>query len=328
MANNNKLIVFDCDPGIDDALAISLGLLIHNDPAVVITCYGCSEISTTTRNARLLLDLLGRHEVPVIRGASRPLIWPHPIELKKIPTFFGKNGLNDIELPKSGISGDSISPKEEAFVEYVYNLFQSADSIDYYLTGPCTNLAKVCLKYPELVKTKLNGLYIMGGAFGAGNSGTKDLQTGLGVSEFNFYLDPIAFHLLLSLDLYPKLVTWDQAKKFSISHSTVSSLNSNSKAIQYLFDALRNFFILYPNDTVLESEKSEEPFVILSDPIVLLTDHDSGQLVDKKMDIVIHGPDYGRCIESDNGHNVSCFEFTDSSYAMDYFLEKIGAVTA
>ena len=315
--------MFDCDPGIDDALALCLGAVLHSGPLAVITCYGCSGIANTTKNARRLLDMLSRHDVPVIRGSAKPLIWPHPLEFTKLPTFFGRNGLNNVCLPASRITGAVATPHDDAFVEHVAGLFQSAGSIDYYLTGPCTNLARVCLRHPDLVKEKIHRLHIMGGAFGPGNSGTEDSGTGLGVSEFNFYLDPVAVNLVLALDLRPRLITWDQAKVFHLPRSTVQALHGDSKATQYLLKSLRNFFDLYAHDTV--NENDNEPFLILSDPIALLTDHQSGRLVEKRLEVVMHGPHFGRSIESPNGHVVDCFEFVSPSSGMAYVLEGIGA---
>lgn len=323
--NKSKLIVFDCDPGIDDALALCLGISLFRDPIAVITSYGCSEIMNTTKNARHLLDLLGRQDIPVIRGSAKPLLWPHPIDGRILPTFFGDNGLNNVSLPASKITGEISTQHDDVFVEHVAGLLRSVDSIDYYLTGPCTNLAKICLRYPDLVKEKINRLHIMGGALGSGNSGAKDPYSGQGVSEFNFYLDPIAVDLVLSLNLKPRLITWDQAKLFQLSHSEVHSLHGKHESTQYLLKAIRNFFLLYAHDTVKESEKQSEPFVILSDPIVLMTNHESGHLVEKKVEIVMHGRDFGRSVESPDGHIVDYFEFVNPSSAMAYMLEGIDA---
>ena len=321
---NQKLNIFDCDPGIDDALTLCLGSSLLSHPMVVITSYGCSNITHTTRNAHRLLDLMGRKDVPVIRGSPRPLMWQHPLESKKLPTFFGHNGLNNVRLPVS--KGPNIlTPHDDHFVEHVAKILRTAGTVDYYLTGPCTNLARVCLRYPDLVKDKLNRLFIMGGAIGPGNIGTKDTATGLGVCEFNFYLDPIATNVVLSLGLKPKLVSWDQAKEFHLPKSKVCALRSKHHATNHLLMSLRNFFDLYPRDTVSASDRQEEPFVILSDPIVLLTDHKVGKLTNKHIQIVTEGEHFGRSIESPEGYAVDWIEFTNTKSAMSILLEGIGA---
>ncbi|WP_313520073.1 nucleoside hydrolase, partial [Pseudomonas sp.] len=66
-------IIFDTDPGIDDAQALAL---ILADPGIellgVTTTFGNVSIDTATRNALLLLERAGV-EVPVARGIGKPL---------------------------------------------------------------------------------------------------------------------------------------------------------------------------------------------------------------------------------------------------------------
>src|SRR5205085_10043666 len=68
-------LLIDCDPGIDDAVAL---LLACARPEVrllgVTTVAGNVGVAATTRNARRVLALAGRHDVPVARGAGRPLV--------------------------------------------------------------------------------------------------------------------------------------------------------------------------------------------------------------------------------------------------------------
>ena len=68
-----KMIV-DCDPGHDDAMAIVVAAR-HADLLGVTTVAGNAPLSSTTRNARIVLDLIGS-QVPVHSGADRPLVAP------------------------------------------------------------------------------------------------------------------------------------------------------------------------------------------------------------------------------------------------------------
>ena len=78
-----KQVIIDCDPGIDDAVAI---LLAKNRPEIdligITTIYGNSTIENTTRNA-LHLKRTFDLESPVYQGAARPLY----IEMDDPPTF-------------------------------------------------------------------------------------------------------------------------------------------------------------------------------------------------------------------------------------------------
>jgi inosine-uridine nucleoside N-ribohydrolase len=67
---NPRPIILDCDPGHDDALAITLALARPELELLGITTVGGnSPLANTTRNALRVLALLGRNDVPVAAGA-------------------------------------------------------------------------------------------------------------------------------------------------------------------------------------------------------------------------------------------------------------------
>ena len=67
-------ILLDCDPGLDDALAL---LLAHGDPNIdlvgVTTVGGNVRLENTTRNALQLREYLKFPDVPVSAGAASAL---------------------------------------------------------------------------------------------------------------------------------------------------------------------------------------------------------------------------------------------------------------
>ena len=65
-------VIVDCDPGHDDAIALVVAAR-HTELLGVTTVAGNAPIERTTRNALVILDLLG-HDAPVHRGAARPLL--------------------------------------------------------------------------------------------------------------------------------------------------------------------------------------------------------------------------------------------------------------
>src|SRR5690554_6366364 len=87
-------IIFDTDPGADDAQAITIALR-HPDMELLglTTTYGNVDVETATHKALLLVQLAGREDVAVAHGAAGPLIKPrHPAPSH----IHGKNGLGDI----------------------------------------------------------------------------------------------------------------------------------------------------------------------------------------------------------------------------------------
>ena len=67
-------VIFDCDPGHDDAIALLLAL---GSPELhllgVVTSYGNQTLAKTTVNALRLLQFAGRTDIPVAVGADQPL---------------------------------------------------------------------------------------------------------------------------------------------------------------------------------------------------------------------------------------------------------------
>lgn len=72
--NRRTKIIFDTDPGVDDAMALLFALRCPELEILgVTTVFGNSNVDITTRNALNLLDFAGRTDIPVARGAARPL---------------------------------------------------------------------------------------------------------------------------------------------------------------------------------------------------------------------------------------------------------------
>ena len=70
-------VVIDCDPGIDDVIALALAARSPElDVRAVTTTYGNAELDKTNRNATTVLDLVGRSDVLVVPGSSKPLRRP------------------------------------------------------------------------------------------------------------------------------------------------------------------------------------------------------------------------------------------------------------
>ena len=172
-------IWIDTDTGVDDAFALLTAVYLERQGLVKIegvsAVCGNVEQEKTFRNARNVLSLAGREDIPVYPGAKVPLQVP----LKTAPHVHGSNGLGGVILE------DSFAPKETKMAwDAIYECAVSMNgSLEVILLGPETNLAKALEKYPDLPSC-LKRILIMGGAKEGGNS-TKD-------AEFNIYTDPHA----------------------------------------------------------------------------------------------------------------------------------------
>ena len=169
-------IVLDCDPGHDDAIALLLALASPELQVLgVTTVAGNQTLEKTTANAIRVLDHVGRADVPVAAGASRPLVR----ELRVAAHVHGESGLDGPALPPP-----SRAPERTHAADWTAGVVGAHPRpITLVATGPLTNVALFLAHYPELAG-RLERIVLMGGAVGQGNVTPA--------AEFNIWVDPEA----------------------------------------------------------------------------------------------------------------------------------------
>lgn len=174
-------IVLDCDPGVDDAIAM---LLLHQldqfEWLAVTSVAGNVGVERTTRNALALLEMIGR-DIPVYRGADGPLL-RDKVDASDV---HGLDGMGGIELPCQ----TSEVPEVTAW-DAIYTLAREhAGELEIIAVGPLTNLGLAFIKYPDLPKL-VRRIVIMGGAAVSGNTSPA--------AEFNIFADPHAADIVFT----------------------------------------------------------------------------------------------------------------------------------
>jgi inosine-uridine nucleoside N-ribohydrolase len=176
-----RKVVWDMDPGIDDALALILAL---KSPEVEIlgitTVAGNASLEMTTANARRVLEYFEIERIPVVMGAERPLTRP----LEHALGYHGPDGLGDCGLPPPRLA---LHP-DKAWDFLARLVLDTPDEIILIATGPLTNVAHAFQLHPELPR-HLASLVLMGGAYGLTPYG-KGNRTPF--AEFNIWQDPEA----------------------------------------------------------------------------------------------------------------------------------------
>lgn len=175
--NDPVPLILDVDTGVDDALAILYALASAEVSLVAATTVmGNVDVEQTTENTLGVLDLCGRTDVEVARGAGRPLVRDHTA----FPVVHGERGLGRAELPPA-----SRPPSERDAARLLVEIARERPGqVLLVATGPLTNVALALAQEPEL-PTLLRGFAIMGGAFACHGNVTP-------AAEANIWVDPEA----------------------------------------------------------------------------------------------------------------------------------------
>ena len=192
-----KPVIFDTDPGVDDAMALAL---IAASPALdltaITTVHGNADVDITTRNALYLAQRFGL-SAPVARGAAEPLRRARG----EAPHFIhGRNGLGDVELTAPTGRAHAL-PAHALIIEQVR---ARPGEITLIAVGPLTNLALALEAAPDIAGLVAE-VVIMGGAFGvAGRMGNVSP-----VAEANIHADPDAADRVLTAPWPVRMVGLD-----------------------------------------------------------------------------------------------------------------------
>jgi purine nucleosidase len=175
-------IIIDCDPGIDDALALAFA---HGDPGLevcgITTVAGNVGLDLTTDNALRVRDFVGMGDVPVVPGSPRALLRP----VLHAGHVHGSTGLGGANLP-AALSG----PSPGHAVDYLVDTISAAPGeITLVAVGPLTNIALALRREPRLTSL-VRDFVIMGGSAGRGNTTPA--------AEFNMLADPEAAAIVFS----------------------------------------------------------------------------------------------------------------------------------
>lgn len=179
-----KKLLIDCDPGIDDTIAMALALGAPELDVIAITAVtGNLTADRTSVNARKVLEFLGHPGIPVAQGRLTPLARPYPRD----PFSHGDDGLGNYGLPEPTMPLDD----RGAAQMIVDTVNAHAGDISIAALGPLTNIAEALEIDPEL-PSKVTEIYAVAGAFGftpyAWTQATGDNP----VSEWNVFVDPEA----------------------------------------------------------------------------------------------------------------------------------------
>ena len=196
-------IILDCDPGHDDAVAITLAANSDKIDLLGITVVaGNQTLEKTQINARNVCQWLGV-DVPVYAGCGQPMVREKMIE------------------------------KEHAVDFIVKTLMESDGDITMVTTGPMTNLAMAMRMEPAIIP-KIKQIVLMGGAYTNGNVTPA--------AEFNIIADADAAYVCFTSGRPITMMGLDVTRKVLCYPEIVDRMEKIGNKASKLFADLMRFF--------------------------------------------------------------------------------------
>ncbi len=304
-------LVIDCDPGIDDALALLWALRSGLDVRAVTTVAGNAPLEQVTRNALTVLEIAGRSDIPVHAGASRPIAFDPP----PASSSHGADGLGDVGLP-----GPERNAASTTAAEFFDATRDDSEPLTIAAIGPLTNIAEAVEADPDLVN-RVDRLVIMGGAIGRGNVTPA--------AEFNFWHDPAAVQLVLDAGFRAiDIVGLDVTGQVFLTADDRERIRHSGEVGRFVYDMTRAYFDAYWRSHGRVGAEMCDPLVIghLLDPSIV-------RMTPARVEIDLEGPSAGRSnvwlasrfrtVES----NCRIATDVDASRFFDRFLEDAFAIT-
>ena len=180
-------VVLDVDTGVDDAGALLLAALHPALDLRAVTCVGGNAaVDAVVANTLTVLDAAGRADVPVARGADRPLL-EDPVDARHV---HGQDGMGDLDWARSEREPDprhAVELLRDVLLEAAAH-GDDARRVTLVPLAPLTNIALLLRTYPSVAKG-IREIIFMGGAAEAGNATAS--------AEFNVFHDPEAAAVVL-----------------------------------------------------------------------------------------------------------------------------------
>ncbi|MCX5255776.1 nucleoside hydrolase [Streptomyces canus] len=206
-------VIIDCDTGVDDALALLFAVRHPGIDLRAVTCVaGNTDVDGVVRNTLTVLEQAGAGDIPVARGAARPLIEP----VRTAQHVHGLDGMGDLGLP----APTRVAVDVDAVTLLRREILASPRPVTLIPTAPLTNIALLLRTHPEVVRN-IERIVFMGGAVATGNATP--------VAEFNVWHDPEAAAVLLTAGVPITMYGLDVFERVVVPAADVQRLRASSE---------------------------------------------------------------------------------------------------
>lgn len=221
-------VIFDCDPGVDDALALSLILAAQSRSTLlgVTTVCGNTSVENGTNNALALLESAGFSTVHVAKGCHT--FTDHDFD-GGVPHIHGATGSGEITLTTHH------KPSDKDAAQFIIDTVREhPHRVDIIAVGPLSNLAEVLKRDPE-IPSLVRHLHIMGGAFWRPGNVSPD-------GEANIHNDVTAADAVFSAEWSGFIAPLDATLDTYFEPSNLNQLASSSSQHAQLLAKIADFY--------------------------------------------------------------------------------------
>lgn len=209
-------LIMDCDPGLDDAIAILL-TLAHPESFNLLgitTVAGNGPVKQTQENARRICELAGRPDMKIFAGCPRPIFTkPSSDSNYTGADIHGETGLGGCKLPPPTMALQTLHAV--SFIRQA--LLESKEKVTIAASGPLTNIACALIMEPSL-KDKIEKIVLMGGVIGLGNITPS--------AEYNFYCDPHAASVVFKSGIPLVMIGLDVTRQTQTSETWLEMIEA------------------------------------------------------------------------------------------------------
>lgn len=306
---NRIPVILDVDLGVDDACAVLLAVNSNRLNVIgVTTTFGNRQLERTNRNTLSFLEFIGKEDIPVAKGSSKPLVKDYPVyEDEGLYVVHGKEGLGYAEIPAFTKSNVNLVA-EDFIAECIRN---SNENITLIPVGPLTNIAKFILKYPDL-HHKIAQISLMGGGLSKGN-----------ITEFaevNIYLDAEAAKVVFESGIPIIMSPLDATHQGYITRNERELIKSieNKKLSELMFSALDFYGSFYEN-----VEKA--PGCVLHDSLAVMAVAypEYLEFENMRIQIITDGVQSGRTHHTDLGNQCKVVTKVNRNEFIRLFFESL-----
>ena len=303
-----RKVIIDCDPGIDDSLAILLALNSDELEVLGLTITsGNVPARMGAKNALKTLQIANRLDIPVYVGEEFPL-------QRKLITAQDTHGEDGIgENFYDDVKGEIL----EDGVDFIIDILKREENVSIIALGPLTNIAKALMKDKDAFDN-LDEFVSMGGAFRIHGNCSP-------VAEFNYWVDPhAADYTYKHLPKKIHMVGLDVTRKIVLTPNIIEFINRLEKEKSKFITEITRFYI--------DFHWQQEGIIgcVINDPLAVayFIDRNLCKGFDSYVEVVHNGVAIGQSIvDSFNFYkkeaNAYVLTQTDEKAFMKMFLKRI-----